>query len=78
MAQLKGDPGGLHAVHGGPPWTDAPEVAAPGALEPAPSAASAAPEQSHDEAERPVRSGRHRRTRRKAAGRKAAGGQHSR
>jgi hypothetical protein len=72
MAQLKGAQGGRHAAHGGPPWMDAPEVPAPGTLEPA---APAAPDRDHEEVrtEVRVRSGRHRRTRRKAAG-----GQHSR
>ncbi|HWG12908.1 MAG TPA: hypothetical protein VG268_06520 [Streptosporangiaceae bacterium] len=64
MAQLKGDPGGRHG--GGPPWTDAPEVAAPGTLEPA---APAAPYRDRPEVRVPVRSGRHRRPRRKAGGR---------
>jgi hypothetical protein len=77
MAQLKGVQGGRPAVHGGPPWMDAPEVPAPGMLEPGTPepAAPAAPDRDRDEArtEVRVRSGRHRRTRRKAAG-----GQHSR
>ena len=45
---------GRPAPRGGPPWADAPEVAAPGAQVPAP---EVVPE---------VRAGRHRRTRRKA------------
>jgi hypothetical protein len=49
------------AAAGGPPWADAPEVAAPGAQVPAP---DPVPE---------VRAGRHRRARRKAG----SGGRHN-
>jgi hypothetical protein len=49
---------GRPAARGGPPWADAPEVAAPGAQVPAPDG-EAVPE---------VRAGRHRRARRKAGG----------
>jgi hypothetical protein len=51
------------AAAGGPPWADAPEVAAPGTQVPAPDP-EAVPE---------VRAGRHRRARRKAG----SGGRHN-